>query len=91
MNTALLEVGQNLTNVNNDEVTIVTKDTKTNKIQQFRAKKLILSIPINQYARIKFTPDLAYFKKNVFRFTQMGHLMKYIGALIFQNSILVKF
>ena len=76
LNTALVEVNQN---INNDEVCIVTKNTKTKKNQEFKAKKIILSIPINQYIHVKFTPDLAYFKKNVFKFSQMGHLMKYIG------------
>ena len=79
LNTALIEVNQNL---NTDEVSIVTNNTKTKKNQEFKAKKVILSIPINQYANVKFTPDLAYFKKNVFKFSQMGHLMKYIGFLL---------
>ena len=75
LNTALLEVNQN----DSELVNIITKNTITKQIEEFKAKKLILSIPINQYVHIKFTPELPYFKKNVFKFSQMGHLIKYIG------------
>lgn len=77
LNTALLEVNQSQNE--NELVSIITKNMITKQIDEFKAKKVILSIPINQYAHVKFTPDLPYFKKNVFKFSQMGHLIKYIG------------
>ena len=39
---------------------------------------MISSIPINQYSNVKFEPELPYFKRNVFKFMQMGNYIKFI-------------
>ena len=76
MNMALLEVNQS--EGEHELVTVKAKDTITGKIEVFKTKKVISSIPINQYIHVAFKPELPYFKRNVFKFSQMGHLIKFI-------------
>lgn len=74
LNTALLQVDQ----TDPDFVQILTKNTKTGVQRRFRAKKLISSIPVNQYAQISFEPELPYYKRSFFKFYQTGNYIKYI-------------
>ncbi len=75
LNTAIVEVKQNK---NNNLVTITTQNTQTGEKREFKAKKLISSIPLNQYIHIKFDPELPANKKNVHKFSQMGNYVKFI-------------
>jgi monoamine oxidase len=77
LNTALLEIIQN----EEDEdqlVEVVTQNTITGKKLTFKAKKVISSIPINQYATVKFEPELPLFKRNFFKFCQIGNYIKFL-------------
>lgn len=57
---------------------MVTKNTINGEVKKFKAKKVISSIPINQYVHVKFEPELPIVKRNVFQFTQMGNLIKFL-------------
>jgi monoamine oxidase len=59
-------------------VELTVEDTKTNKTQTFRCKKLISSLPLNQYHSVKFKPELPCYKRNFFQFCKMGYLVKII-------------
>ena len=74
LNTAMIEVIQD----DLDLVHLITEDTDTNSIKTYQAKKIISSIPINQYSNVEFQPELPFFKRNLFRFMQMGNLIKFI-------------
>ena len=76
LNEALLEVIQDETNETNP-VTIITQNTKTGEKHYFKARKVISSIPINQYVHVKFTPELPLHKRNFFRFCQIGNYIKF--------------
>jgi monoamine oxidase len=84
LNTALIEVrqqpGSQIGGGGQDvqRVEILTKNLITNEFKTFKAKKLISSIPINQYQFINFEPELPWHKRNVFQFCQMGNLIKFI-------------
>ena len=80
LNTVVIEVKQS-EHDENEPVEIVTQDSITGEKRVFRARKVISSLPINQYQKVKFTPDLPYFKRNLFKFYQVGNYMKYIGNL----------
>lgn len=56
----------------------MTQDTVTQKFSTFNCKRVISSIPINQYINVKFTPELPNFKRNVFKYMVMGNLLKFI-------------
>ena len=73
LNTAMLHVTQV-----DGEVEVLTQQTATGERRTFRAKKVISSIPINQYTNVSFTPELPYYKFNFFKFVQMGNYMKFI-------------
>lgn len=78
LNTAVIEVKQNEADLN-EPVEIYTQDLITGERCMFKARKIISSIPVNQYAKIAFKPELPYFKRNLFKFYQVGNYMKYIG------------
>ncbi len=91
LNTQLIEIIQN-ENDENELVQIVTKNTLTGEISVFKAKKVISSMPINQYVHVKFTPELPLFKRNFFKFCQVGNYIimkttKIIITRISRNSI----
>lgn len=77
LNEAVLEVIQNELN-DEEPVCIITRNTKTDEKTQFRSKKVISSIPVNQYINIKFTPELPYYKRNFFKFFQVGNYIKFL-------------
>lgn len=78
-NTALIEIKQNENDDSEAEfVEVVAQNTLNGEFVKFRAKKVISSIPINQYVHVKFEPDLPFLKQNVFKFCQMGNLTKFI-------------
>ena len=59
-------------------VTIITQNTKSHEKHVFKAKRVISSIPINQYVHVKFTPELPLYKRNFFRFCQIGNYIKFV-------------
>jgi monoamine oxidase len=77
LNTAVVEVNQN-ENDENELAVIVTQNTLTGERFSFKARKIISSIPINQYIRISFKPELPYYKKNLFKFYQVGNYIKFV-------------
>ena len=77
LNTQLIEIIQN-ENDENELVQIITKNTLTGEISVFKAKKVISSMPINQYVHVKFTPELPLFKRNFFKFCQVGNYIKFL-------------
>jgi hypothetical protein len=78
-NTALTEVDQSHNERDeNEPVYIRTYDTVTGQKSTFKAKKVISSIPLNQYVHVNFNPELPYFKRNVFKFGQMGNIVKVV-------------
>ena len=77
LNTVLVEVRQNESDQQSG-VEILTKNLHTNEMRAFKAKKLISSLPLNQYQYVNFVPDLPWLKKNVFQFCQMGNLIKFV-------------
>ena len=73
---------------NNDTCQLVFKSVKDNtKKSVFTAKKVISSIPTSEYTKIKFTPDLPFYKRNVFKFCQMGNYAKLIGKKLYLSLI----
>jgi monoamine oxidase len=76
MNTALLEIIQNEED-ENELVRVITRDTITEERHEYRARKIISSIPINQYINVKFKPELPYYKRNFFKFFQVGNYIKF--------------
>jgi monoamine oxidase len=59
-------------------VEVTVKDTTSNKLSSYRAKKIVCSIPINLYDKIDFSPDLPCHKWNVYRSCRMGNFGKFI-------------
>ena len=74
LNTAMIKVIQ----TEPDFVTLISEDTVSDLKKIYKAKKIISSIPINQYSNIEFQPELHFFKRNVFRFMQMGNFIKFV-------------
>lgn len=77
LNTAVIEITQN-ENDDNEPVVVITQNTLTGERISFKAKKVISSIPTNQYIRISFKPELPYYKKNLFKFYQVGNYIKFV-------------
>ncbi|CAF1040430.1 unnamed protein product [Brachionus calyciflorus] len=77
LNEAVLEIIQSEEN-DDEPVTIITNNTLTDSKSQFRARKVISTIPVNQYINIKFTPELPYYKRNFFKFFQVGNYIKFL-------------
>jgi len=76
LSTALVGVVQE--SCERGKVTVKTLEGVGKKAGAYRARFVISSIPINQYAQVEFTPELPHFKRNVFKFMQMGTLTKFI-------------
>jgi monoamine oxidase len=74
LNTVLLHVDQTDPN----SVLILTENTQTGERHEFRARKLISSIPINQYPQIVFEPELPYYKRAFHKFCQAGNYIKFL-------------
>ncbi len=70
-NRPLIEVNQK-----NDLVIIKVLNLKTNAEEVYSARKLVSSMPLNQYIHVKFIPDLPFYKKNVFNFSKAGNYIK---------------
>jgi monoamine oxidase len=70
-NRPLIEVNQK-----NDLVIIKVLNLKTNTEEVYSARKLVSSMPLNQYIHVKFIPDLPFYKKNVFNFCKAGNYIK---------------
>ena len=77
LNTALLHVIQHEANPTS-LVKVQTQNTETGVRTCYQARKVISSIPVNQYVHVQFTPELPYFKRNCFKFMQMGNYIKFI-------------
>lgn len=77
LNTQLMEIIQKEDN-SDDLVQVVTRNILTNEFETFKCRKVISSIPINQYINVKFTPELPLYKRNCFKFVQVGNFTKFI-------------
>lgn len=77
LNTALIEIIQN-ENDENELIEIVTQNTVTGEKITFKARKVVSSMPINQYANVKFSPELPLYKRNFFKFCQIGNYIKFL-------------
>ena len=77
LNTIVIEIKQNEID-DNEPVEIITQNTLTGKIDTFKARKVISSLPINQYSKVTFKPQLPFVKRNLFKYYQPGNYMKCI-------------
>ncbi len=77
LNTLVIEIRQNESDLD-QPVEVVTQNTITGERRTFKARKVISSMPVNQYEKVKFVPELPFIKKNVFKFYQPGNYMKCI-------------
>ena len=59
-----------------DRVFIKVSNLNANCEEIYCCKKLISSIPINQYSTIKFSPSLPFNKRNFFSFCRIGNYIK---------------
>lgn len=75
LNTAVTEVVHDFSKVGVD---VLTENMVTKRRVTYRAKYVVSSMPINQYAGVSFSPELPAFKRNVFRSVQMGNLTKFV-------------
>ncbi|CAF0707348.1 unnamed protein product [Brachionus calyciflorus] len=75
LNTELKEIVQSSNLESSIEVLVKNLN---GKLEKFSCKKVISSIPINQYVHIKFEPELPSYKRNVFQYCQMGNLIKFV-------------
>lgn len=75
-NKALIQVNQNERD-DNAIVELIVQDTITGEKTKYRARKVISSIPVNQYVNVKFTPELPYYKRNFYKFCQVGNYIKF--------------
>jgi monoamine oxidase len=57
---------------------LITQNTQTEEKTSFKAKKIISSIPLNQYPNVKFQPELPYYKRNFHKFFQVGNYIKFV-------------
>jgi monoamine oxidase len=79
LDTQVIEISQNEYNKDGEKVCVLTtKNTRTGQIEKYISKKVISSIPLNQYVNIKFEPDLPMYKKNVFNNVHSGNLTKFV-------------
>jgi monoamine oxidase len=77
LNTALVEVKQNA-GEKNTIVELTTKNAQTGEVLNLKAKRVISSMPINQYIHVNFSPELPAHKRHVFENCQMGNLIKFV-------------
>jgi monoamine oxidase len=77
LNTLVIEIRQNESDLD-QPVEVVTQNTVTGERRTFKARKVISSLPVNQYEKVKFVPELPFVKRNVFKFYQPGNYMKYV-------------
>jgi monoamine oxidase len=70
----LVEVNQE----QEDRVYIKISNLNANREEIYCCKKLISSIPINQYSTIKFSPNLPFHKRNFFSICKIGNYVKSI-------------
>lgn len=61
-----------------DIIQVRVKDTSTNQMTTFKAKKVVSAIPINLIQKIAFTPDLPMYKWNVLRSCRIGNYGKFV-------------
>ena len=74
LNTELVKIDQS----NTDFVRVITRSTLSNETSEFKARKVISAIPLNQYVNIEFEPELPSKRRNFFKFSQMGSLVKFL-------------
>ena len=70
-NRPIIEVNQE-----SDVVQVKVLDLKTGTEEVYLARKLVSSIPLNQYIHVTFKPELPFYKKNVFNFCKVGNYIK---------------
>jgi monoamine oxidase len=81
MNRVLVEVNQTIKSQNDDKTClcqVIVQNKQYNDTEKYLCKKLISSIPINQYVHVKFEPELPFYKRNLFKFCQFGNYIKVI-------------
>ena len=81
LNTLVTEIRQKEMGLDEKEqplVEIVTQNTITGEKGLIKARKVVSSLPINQYEKVKFVPELPFIKRSVFKFYQAGNYIKYI-------------
>ena len=76
LNNALVQIDQSESK--SGKIKVVTENTQTKEKKVFMAKRVISSMPVNQYINVNFEPELPFFKRNVFKFMQMGNYVKFI-------------
>jgi monoamine oxidase len=59
-----------------DVVKCTVMNTVTGKEEIYYGRRIVSSVPLNQYAFIRFKPELPFYKKNVFSFCKIGNYMK---------------
>lgn len=74
MNSELIEINQEFTSF----CQLTVRNTSTGLKEKFYCKKVISSIPVNQYINVRFEPQLPAYKLNVFKFMQFGNYIKFI-------------
>lgn len=95
LNRALVQINQ--LNGESGPVEIVVKNTVDGSVSVLKSKKVVSSIPLNQYAFVEFKPELPWYKRNVYQHCQMGNLIKFIvtysapfwrssNSFVFQSS-----
>ncbi len=47
-------------------------------MRKFNSKKVISTLPTNQYAKVNFIPELPVIKLHVYKFCQMGNYIKFL-------------
>jgi monoamine oxidase len=78
-NSQVIEINQNEFNKEGEKICIVlTQNSLTGQKDKFICKKIVSSIPINQYSRIKFEPELPMYKRNVFNNLHFGNATKFL-------------
>jgi monoamine oxidase len=76
-NSALIEVHQSESNTE-ELASIIIKNTLDETKEKFYAKRIISSIPLNQYRNVKFMPELPTYKTSLFDQCKFGNYIKFI-------------
>ena len=77
LNTVVIAIKQSDSN-ETEPVQVVCENTVTGERITYRARKVVSSLPMSEYAKVTFTPSLPFVKRNLFKFYQAGNYIKYI-------------
>lgn len=84
MNQEVIEINQEFTSL----CQVTVRNTLTDLKEKYYCKKVITSIPVNQYKNIKFEPQLPALKSNLFKYMQFGNYTKFI--ITYSNAFWMK-